>query len=177
MSTKKTTAPAPAAASPHQDTHPDHHIPHAKNPGGVVSGNKEADVPLGGCIYASSPITFNEDREVTKVKVRNTGDRPIQVGSHFHFFEANRALEFDRAAAFGKRLNITATTAIRFEPGDEIEVPLIPYGGKQTVYGFNNLVDGWAPDRTVSAHERPEKLQAIQRAADLGFKSSTPSGK
>ncbi|NMZ98283.1 urease subunit beta [Pseudomonas lundensis] len=173
MSSKKPASPQPSQ-SPHQDTHPDHHIPHAKNPGGVSTGN-ESNVPLGGCIYASTPITFNEDRAVTKVKVRNTGDRPIQVGSHFHFFEVNRALEFDRAAAFGKRLNITATTAIRFEPGDEIEVPLIPFGGKQTLYGFNNLVDGWAPDSTVNGHERPEKLQAIQRAADRGFKFSKPS--
>ena len=164
MSTRKT-------ASPHQDTHPDHKIPHAKNPGGVHQGD-EANVPLGGCIYASSPIVFNEDRPVTKVKVRNTGDRPIQIGSHYHFFEVNRALEFDRAAAFGKRLNITSTTAIRFEPGDEIEVSLIPYGGKQTVYGFNNLVDGWAPDNTIALHERAEKLQAIQLATKLGFKFS-----
>ncbi|MEB0204424.1 urease subunit beta [Pseudomonas sp. CCC3.1] len=173
MSTKKTAAPA-APASPHQDTHPDHHIPHAKNPGGVQKGSED-NVPLGGTLYASSPISFNEDRPVTKVKVRNTGDRPIQIGSHFHFFEVNRALEFDRTAAFGKRLNITATTAIRFEPGDEIEVSLIPYGGKQTLYGFNNLVDGWAPDKTVSGHERPEKLQAIQRAIEHGFKFSKTS--
>lgn len=118
---------------------------------------------------------FNEDRPVTKVKVRNTGDRPIQIGSHFHFFEVNRALEFDRAEAFGKRLNISSTTAIRFEPGDEIEVSLVPFGGKQTLYGFNNLVDGWAPDKLTSNHERPEKLQAIQRARDHGFKFSKPA--
>ena len=99
---------------------------------------------------------------MTKVKVRNTGDRPIQIGSHFHFFEVNRALEFDRTAAFGKRLNITATTAIRFEPGDEIEVSLIPYGGKQTLYGFNNLVDGWVPDKTVSGHERQRRGDVAQ---------------
>ena len=105
MSTKKTAAPE-KSASPHQDTHPNHHIPHAKNPGGVQPGD-EANVPLGGTIYASTPITFNEDRPSIKVKVRNTGDRPIQVGSHFHFFEANRALAFDREAAYGKRLNIT----------------------------------------------------------------------
>ncbi|VFS47194.1 Urease subunit beta [Budvicia aquatica] len=109
---------------------------------------------------------------MTKVKVRNTGDRPIQVGSHFHFFEANKALDFDRAAAFGKRLNITATTAIRFEPGDEIEVSLIPFGGKQAIYGFNNLVDGWAGDSMVATGERAEKRIAIQRAIDNGFKSS-----
>ena len=82
------------------------------------------------------------------LKVRNTGDRPIQVGSHFHFFEVNRALEFDRAAAFGLRLDIPARTAIRFEPGDEKEVTLVPFGGKQRVYGFNNLVDGWTAGKT-----------------------------
>ncbi|MGP5442764.1 urease subunit beta [Pseudomonas helleri] len=125
MTRKKTAAPA----SPHQETHPEHSIPNAKDPGGVPKGQVD-DVPLGGIVYASTPITFNEDRPVTQIKVRNTGDRPIQIGSHYHFFEVNRALEFDRAAAFGKRLNITSTTAIRFEPGDEIEVSLIPYGGK-----------------------------------------------
>lgn len=133
---------------------------------------KVIPVPLGGCIYAAEPITFNEDRPVTKLKVKNTGDRPIQVGSHFHFFEANRALSFNRAAAYGKRLNITATTAIRFEPGDEIEVSLIPYGGKRTVYGFNNLVDGWTGDSAVAKVERSEKTIAIQLAANQGFKSS-----
>ena len=131
--------------------------------------------PVGGLILGSDPIEFNAGRKTITLKVRNTGDRPIQVGSHFHFFEVNRALEFDRHAAYGMRLNISSTTAIRFEPGDEIEVPLIPFGGKQTLYGFNNLVDGWAPDSTVSGHERPEKLQAIQRAADRGFKFSKPS--
>ena len=120
-------------------------------------------------------ISLNAGRTTATVVVANRGDRPIQVGSHFHFFEVNRALEFDRAAAYGKRLNITATTAIRFEPGDEIEVALIPYGGKQTLYGFNNLVDGWAPDKLTSNHERPEKLQAIQRAVDRGFKFSEPA--
>ena len=72
--------------------------------------------PVGGCIFAADPITFNESRPSVTLKVRNTGDRPIQVGSHFHFFEVNRALEFDRAAAYGMRLNIPSTTAIRFEP-------------------------------------------------------------
>lgn len=116
--------------------------------------SKEQNTPLGGLVLAETPITFNENKPVTKVKVRNTGDRPIQVGSHFHFFEVNRALEFDRAAAYGKRLNISSTTAIRFEPGDETEVALIPFGGKQTLYGFNNLVDGWTGEGwypTVSA--------------------------
>lgn len=130
------------------------------------------NISLGGYVLDKEPISFNEDKPETKVVVRNTGDRPIQVGSHFHFFEANRALEFDRTKAFGKRLNITATTAIRFEPGDEIEVSLIPFGGKRTLYGFNNLVDGWAESDSVAKTERPEKNVAIQRAKDLGFKFS-----
>ena len=88
---------------------------------------------------------------MTTLKVRNTGDRPVQVGSHFHFFEVNRALEFDRAAAFGQHLNIPASTALRFEPGDEREVKLVPYGGKRGVYGFNNLVDGPTAGKAASA--------------------------
>lgn len=138
-----------------------------------TKGTTEKNTPLGGCILADEPITFNENKPVTKVKVRNTGDRPIQVGSHFHFFEANRALEFDRTAAYGKRLNISSTTAIRFEPGDETEVSLIPFGGKQTLYGFNNLVDGWTGEGVVPNSERPDKLEAIRRAAARGFKSSS----
>ncbi|MBS9432739.1 urease subunit beta [Photorhabdus hainanensis] len=123
----------------------------------MEKNNKEDVTPLGGYILAKDPISFNEDRPVIQLKVRNSGDRPIQVGSHFHFFEVNKALQFNRAAAFGKRLNITATTAIRFEPGDEIEVSLIPIGGKQNVYGFNNLVDGWAGKSQVAIDEPVEK--------------------
>ncbi|EGE0302698.1 urease subunit beta [Escherichia albertii] len=130
----------------------------------------EQNSRLGGYVLSKEPITFNENKPTVSIKVRNTGDRPIQVGSHFHFFEANRALEFDRAEAFGKRLNITSTTAIRFEPGDEIEVSLIPFGGKKTLYGFNNLVDGWTGENTVSNHERPDKIDAIRRARERGFK-------
>lgn len=135
--------------------------------------NSKADIkvptPLGGVIFADEPIEFNVGKPETKIKVRNTGDRPVQIGSHFHFFEVNHALEFDRAAAYGKRLNIASTTAIRFEPGDEIEVSLIPYGGKQSVYGFNNLVDGWAGDN-VAATERPAKAIALNKAIARGFK-------
>ncbi|TDB54611.1 MULTISPECIES: urease subunit beta [Photorhabdus] len=123
----------------------------------MKENNKEDITPLGGYILAEGPISFNEDCPAIQLRVRNSGDRPIQVGSHFHFFEVNKALQFDRAAAFGKRLNITSTTAIRFEPGDEIEVSLIPVGGKQNVYGFNNLVDGWAGKSRVAAEEYVEK--------------------
>ncbi|CAM4006819.1 urease subunit beta [Serratia silvae] len=133
--------------------------------------DEEMNTPLGGLILAKSPITFNEGKPEIKLKVRNSGDRPIQVGSHFHFFEANKALQFDRAAAFGKRLNITATTAIRFEPGDEVEVALIAIGGKQTVYGFNNLVDGWVGESPVTAGERVEKTLAVKQAVARGYKT------
>jgi urease subunit beta len=133
--------------------------------------DEEMNTPLGGVILAKSPITFNQDKPEVLLKVRNTGDRPIQVGSHFHFFEANKALQFDRAAAFGKRLNIAATTAIRFEPGDEAEVALIAIGGKQTVYGFNNLVDGWVGQSAVATGERVEKTLAVKQALERGYKT------
>ena len=121
-------------------------------------------VPVGGVIFADAPVSFNEGRPVVKIKVRNTGDRPIQVGSHFHFFEVNRALEFDRAAAYGMRLNIASTTAVRFEPGDEKAVELVPFGGRCAVYGFNDLVDSWTGD----AHTRAIN---IAKADALGFKN------
>jgi len=87
-------------------------------------------------------IELNAGRPVTTLLVANRGDRPIQVGSHFHFHEANGALHFDREAARGLRLDIPAGTAIRFEPGDSREVHLVPYGGERRVFGFNGLVNG-----------------------------------
>ena len=127
-----------------------------------------ADVPVGGYVCSSAAITFDADRPVTTLKVRNAGDRPIQVGSHFHFFEVNRALEFDRAAAFGLRLNIPSSTATRFEPGDEREVQLVPYGGKRAVYGFNTLVDG----PTAGQDAATVKSRAVAQAAKRGFRST-----
>ncbi|EPC1769308.1 TPA: urease subunit beta [Klebsiella pneumoniae] len=129
----------------------------------------ETGVSVGGYVLADSPITFNEGRSITTVHVKNTGDRPIQVGSHFHFFEANKALEFERSKAFGKRLNITATTAIRFEPGDAITVELIPFIGQQVVYGFNNLVDGWVGNASGIQGDAPEDI--LNNAIKHGFKS------
>ena len=111
--------------------------------------------PVGGLILGSDPIEFNAGRKTITLKVRNTGDRPIQVGSHFHFFEVNRALEFDRHAAYGMRLNISSTTAIRFEPGDEKTVSLVSIGGTSGTYGFNNLVDGWTGDEHEPSSARP----------------------
>jgi urease subunit beta len=122
--------------------------------------------PVGGYVLANEPIEINAGRPRLAVTVRNTGDRPIQVASHFHFFEVNRALEFDRAQAFGHRLDVPAGTAVRFEPGDEREVTLVPFGGKRHVYGFNNLVDGWAP---VDGSYRPRAARALRLAGEYGF--------
>ena len=127
------------------------------------------NVSVGGYVCSPAEITFDADRPVTTLKVRNAGDRPVQVGSHFHFFEVNPALEFDRAAAFGLHLNIPSSTATRFEPGDEREVQLVPYGGKRGIYGFNNLVDGPTAGRDAAA----AKAKAVTLAAQRGFRSSS----
>jgi urease subunit beta len=126
-------------------------------------------VAVGGYVCHAAPISFNEKLKATRLVVRNTGDRPIQVGSHFHFFETNPALEFDRAAAFGQHLDIPASTALRFEPGDEREVSVVPYGGKRAVYGFNNLVDG----PTSGADGDARKAKAVALAAQRGFRSKS----
>ena len=96
----------------------------------------------GEIFPASGEIVLNQERTAIIVKVANTGDRPIQVGSHYHFEETNTALRFDRAAARGFRLNIAAGTAVRFEPGDTKEVELVALSGLREVYGLNNKVDG-----------------------------------
>lgn len=134
--------------------------------------SKKAKTPVGGLVLASGDIEINAGYPTTALKVRNTGDRPIQVGSHFHFFEVNAFLEFDREQAFGKRLNIPATTALRFEPGDEKEVSLVPYQGKQRVHGFNGLVNGWVGDENYDDY-RPRMTDALERAARYGFKSKS----
>ncbi len=96
----------------------------------------------GEIIALSGELTLNEGQDVITLTIANTGDRPIQVGSHYHFFETNAALDFDREAARGRRLSIPAGTAIRFEPGQSREVPLVPYRGDRTVHGFNGAVGG-----------------------------------
>jgi len=124
--------------------------------------------PVGGYVLAATSIEINSGRARMELTVRNTGDRPIQVGSHFHFFEVNRALDFDRQQAFGRRLDIAAGTAMRFEPGDQRQVVLVAFGGKVRLHGFNNLVDGWAPLR---GSYRPRASEAIRRAEEFGFMS------
>jgi len=127
-----------------------------------------AEIAVGGYVVSAEPIAYHAELPVTTLTVRNTGDRPVQVGSHFHFFEVNRALEFDRAAAFGQHLLIPASTALRFEPGDEREVSLVPYGGKRAAYGFNNLVDG----PTAGEFAAPQKAKATALAEQRGFRSA-----
>ena len=96
----------------------------------------------GELIPEPGEIELNAGRPVTTVLVANTGDRPVQVGSHFHFFEVNAALEFDREATRGQRLDIPAGTAVRFEPCDSREVHLVPFAGQRRIFGFNGLVNG-----------------------------------
>jgi urease subunit beta len=102
----------------------------------------EVGEPLPRFLLRDDPIALNPGRRTATVSVSNTGDRPIQVGSHYHFFEANRALRFDRAAAFGMRLDIPAGTAARFEPGDTRDVELVALAGAQRVVGFSGLANG-----------------------------------
>ena len=96
----------------------------------------------GELIPEPGELELNAGRPVTTLLVANRGDRPVQVGSHFHFFEANAALEFDREASRGLRLDIPAGTAVRFEPGDSREVQLVPFAGDRRIFGFNGLVNG-----------------------------------
>lgn len=96
----------------------------------------------GEVFAAAGEIELNAGREAVTLTVSNTGDRPVQVGSHYHFAETNAALDFDRAAARGMRLDIAAGTAVRFEPGQTREVRLVPYGGDRAVWGFNKAVMG-----------------------------------
>jgi urease subunit beta len=117
---------------------------------------------------AAGPIEANAGRETTRIIVRNTGDRPVQVGSHFHFFETNRELEFDRAAAYGMHLNIPAGTPVRFEPGEEKEIELTSFGGRRVMQGCNALVEG--PLDAEGAHN-----DALTRAQKSGFRTSRTS--
>jgi len=116
----------------------------------------------GEWLLSDEPIEINAGRRRLRVSVRNTGDRPIQVGSHFHFFEANRVLDFDRPATLGMRLDVPSGQSIRFEAGDERDVELVEFGGIGQVIGFNNLLDGG-----VSAPSTVRR--AMVRAASRGF--------
>ena len=121
-----------------------------------VEGVEPGEIQLG-----DGDVVLNAGRESATVAVTNLGDRPVQVGSHYHFFEVNPELEFDRAASFGMRLDIAAGTAVRFEPGEEREVELVAFGGERRVHGLNRLTEGaTTPDRLD---------EALARAAEAGF--------
>jgi len=119
----------------------------------------------GEYILAPNPVICNENRKTVKITLKNTGDRPIQIGSHTHFFEVNRALEFPREKAYGNRLNIPAGTGLRFEPGDSKEVELCELGGARIVYGFNGLTMGGLKSSIV-------KNIALDKAKRQGFKGA-----
>jgi urease beta subunit len=122
----------------------------------------------GEYFLAAPDVEANVGRATARLTVANTGDRPIQVGSHYHFFEANKALAFDRAAAWGMRLNIPAGTAVRFEPGDEKIVELVAIAGAREVHGLTALADG--PTDAAS------RASALERATREGYLMRPPSG-
>ncbi|SRR5579883_1673187 len=122
----------------------------------------------GSYILRDEPVIINVGRRTLRIAVRNLGDRPVQVGSHYHFFEVNRDLEFDRALAFGMRLNVPAGTAVRFEPGDTREVELVEFGGNRRITGLNNLTNG-----SVRVPERA--AEAVERATRRGFRTAKPN--
>ncbi|MGN0484936.1 MAG: urease subunit gamma [Lachnospiraceae bacterium] len=117
----------------------------------------------GEILTEEGDIALNEGKDTAQIQVTNTADRPIQVGSHFHFFEVNKALEFNRNLAFGMRLDIPAGTAVRFEPGETKRVNLVQIGGTREGYGLNDLTQGSFDDPNV-------KTQALKRAQENGFK-------
>ena len=115
----------------------------------------------GEYIISNEAIAANSGKQLVSLQVANTGDRPVQVGSHTHFFEVNKALSFKREEAYGFHLNIPAGTSIRFEPGDTREVQLVEYGGDKIVFGFSGLVNGPLSEK---------KSEALQKAKERGFK-------
>ena len=118
----------------------------------------------GEYILSNESIIANVGKSTTTVSVRNTGDRPIQIGSHTHFFEVNKALEFQRKQSYGCHLNIPAGTSVRFEPGETKEIELTEFSGKKIVYGFSGLVNG-------NLAEKQE--EAFKKAIEKGFKGMT----
>nr|MBI3614482.1 urease subunit beta [Nitrospirota bacterium] len=134
----------------------------ASRPAPSRKAPQPADVIPGEIILGTGDIVALQGRRTVEVTVANVGDRPIQVGSHCHFFEANRSLRFDREKAYGFRLLVPAGTAVRFEPGEEKRVALVALGGNRVAYGINGLTHGRLDDPQV-------KAQAMARAAERGF--------
>ena len=127
---------------------------------------KQPARPLAGeVVTPDSEIEINAGRRTLTLTATNSGDRPVQIGSHFHFFEINKAIEFDRAASFGMRLDIPSGTAVRFEPGQALEVNLVEVGGRRQVTGFNSLTEGPIDSDEI-------KQAALTRAREQGFKGA-----
>ena len=116
----------------------------------------------GEYVFDGADLELNAGRPVVKLSVTNTGDRPVQVGAHYHFFETNKALVFDRIKAYGMRLDLPSGTSVRFEPGDTKEINLVPYGGRREVFGFNGLVMGRLDDPYT-------REKSIQRCIEQGY--------
>jgi urease subunit gamma/beta len=116
-------------------------------------------------VESAGDIELNAGRRKVTVKAVNTGDRPIQIGSHYHFFEANKALDFDRAASFGMHLDIPAGTAVRFEPGEAKQITLAAFGGSGEIFGLNSLTNG-------STKGEKSKADALKKAKAQGFKGA-----
>lgn len=133
-----------------------------------MSDQAHQDLIPGELLPAHAPLTINAGRPTITLPVANTGDRPIQIGSHYHFFEVNRALAFDRAAAYGMRLDIPSGNATRFEPGETRPVTLVPLAGTREVWGCNGLVQG--PLDAPGAREA-----ALERARSRGFLFEIPT--
>ena len=132
---------------------------------GKMKPKKSEQVSPGELIPAKGDIEINQGRRKATIKVINTGDRPVQVGSHYHFFETNRALDFNREEAYGMHLDIPAGTAVRFEPGETKKVSLTTFGGTQELYGLNNLTNG-------SARSDICKEEALRRAKEKNYKGA-----
>ncbi|MGE3317348.1 MAG: urease subunit beta [Planctomycetaceae bacterium] len=133
-------------------------------PGNVAPASGATRIP-GEILTPAGEIELNAGRRRARLMVTNTGDRGVQIGSHFHFFEANKALDFDRAAAFGMRLDCPSGTAVRFEPGESREVDLVAFGGTGEISGFNALTNG-------PVHLEETKARALERARSHGFKGA-----
>ncbi len=129
------------------------------------AGDAADPLEPGAILAAEGEIELSAGRPRTTLEVVNTGDRPVQIGSHYHFFEVNKALDFDRSAAFGMRLDIPAGTAVRFEPGQRKGVTLVGFGGRRELSGLNGLTNGAATDQSV-------RDAALLRAREAGFKGA-----
>ena len=133
----------------------------------IRPGKKKVELQRvpGELFVDDGDIEINAARQTVTLKVTNTGDRPVQIGSHYHFFETNKALDFQRAEAYGMHLDIPAGTAVRFEPGEAREVTLVEFGGTGELYGLNGLTNG-------SRHSEARKADALRRAREQGFKGA-----